>query len=163
VNNSLPRLIDGMIATLREDIAPRVADEYARGQALALVDLLGHFRLRLDWAVPVLWQQVDAQRRVLAQVAGCVPDAAAALPPEPAPRAGGTELLAHRDRLDALLVQARRTLAALRAQGAAAEPLDRAEALLAAHVAQADALELTLTAKPMFGEIARPGEAGPPT
>ena len=34
MNNSLERLIAGIIATLRADVIPNVTDAYARGQAI---------------------------------------------------------------------------------------------------------------------------------
>ena len=36
MNNSLERLIAGIIATLRTDVIPNVTDAYARGQAIGV-------------------------------------------------------------------------------------------------------------------------------
>jgi uncharacterized membrane protein (UPF0136 family) len=42
VNNSLDRLIGGIIATLRAHVIPNVTDGYARGQAIGVIDLLNN-------------------------------------------------------------------------------------------------------------------------
>ena len=48
MNNSLNRLIDGIIIALEREIIPRVDDAYARGQAFAVMDLLRNMRPRLE-------------------------------------------------------------------------------------------------------------------
>ena len=40
MNNSLPRLIDGMVATLRKEVIPRVEGDFARGQAFGVIYML---------------------------------------------------------------------------------------------------------------------------
>ena len=50
MNNSLDRLIGGIIATLRAHVIPNVTDGYARGQAIGVIDLLNNIAPRLEWA-----------------------------------------------------------------------------------------------------------------
>jgi hypothetical protein len=77
MNNSFPRLIDGMCATLRAEVLPRLDDEFARGQVFGVINLLNTFRARADWSAGFLLQQIEAQRSAL--------DAVAALLAQPAP------------------------------------------------------------------------------
>ena len=49
MQNSLERLLAGVAAALREDIAPALEDEYARGQALAGAEILENLVPRVQW------------------------------------------------------------------------------------------------------------------
>lgn len=69
MNNSFPRLIDGMCATLRKEVLSRLDDEFARGQVFGVINLLNTFKVRADWSVGFLSQQVQAQCDVLDQIA----------------------------------------------------------------------------------------------
>jgi hypothetical protein len=60
MNNSLPRLIDGMIATLRKEVIPRVEGEYARGQAFGVIYMLSSIKLRCSWSDAFLIEQLKA-------------------------------------------------------------------------------------------------------
>jgi hypothetical protein len=60
VNNSLPRLIDGMVATLRKDVIPHVEGEYARGQAFGVIYMLNSLKLRAAWSNGFLTEQLRA-------------------------------------------------------------------------------------------------------
>ena len=40
MNNSLPRLIDGMVATLRKEVIPHIEGDFARGQAYGVIYML---------------------------------------------------------------------------------------------------------------------------
>lgn len=60
MNNSLPRLIDGMVATLRNEVIPRVEGEFARGQAYGVIYMLNSIRLRADWSPGFLGEQIAA-------------------------------------------------------------------------------------------------------
>ncbi len=87
MNNSFPRLIDGMCATLRNEVLSRIDDDYARGQVFGVINLLNTFKARADWSVVFLAQQVQVQcdalnavRHLLASV-----DAAPALSERQAP------------------------------------------------------------------------------
>ena len=65
MNNSLQRVFDGIVTALRVDVIPVLDDEYSAGQALAIVDLLGHLASRVDWAVEPLLDKARAQRELL--------------------------------------------------------------------------------------------------
>jgi hypothetical protein len=49
MQNSLERLLVGVATALREDIAPALEDEYARGQALAGAEILENLVPRVQW------------------------------------------------------------------------------------------------------------------
>ncbi|MFZ1119853.1 MAG: hypothetical protein WAN81_06425, partial [Candidatus Binataceae bacterium] len=68
MNNSLNRLIDGIIIALEREIIPRVDDAYARGQAFAVMDLLRNMRPRLEWSREVTLAQVGLQEAALKRV-----------------------------------------------------------------------------------------------
>jgi hypothetical protein len=51
MNNSFPRLIDGMCATLRSEVLTRLHDEFARGQVFGVINLLNTFKVRADWSL----------------------------------------------------------------------------------------------------------------
>ncbi|MDR3453450.1 MAG: hypothetical protein P4L96_11720 [Rhodoferax sp.] len=65
MNNSFPRLIDGMCATLRTEVLSRLDDEFARGQVFGVINLLNTFKFRADWSAGFLLQQLAAQRTAL--------------------------------------------------------------------------------------------------
>ncbi len=68
MNNSFVRLIDGMCATLRAEVLTRLDDEFARGQVFGVINLLNTFKVRADWSVGFLSQQVQIQCDTLEQV-----------------------------------------------------------------------------------------------
>ena len=68
MNNSLPRLYEGMAATLAERILPHLGDDFARGQAYGLIYLLRYLQLRTGWSEAYLapqWQALQATARRL--------------------------------------------------------------------------------------------------
>jgi hypothetical protein len=69
MNNSFDRLIDGMCATLREEVLTRLEDEFARGQVFGVINLLNTFKVRADWSPGFLVQQLQAQARALHEAA----------------------------------------------------------------------------------------------
>jgi hypothetical protein len=162
MNNSLQRLIDGMIATLRREIIPHVEGEFARGQAFGLIYMLNSIRLRASWSNAFLLEQISALEEVSRELEGAVADMPGA--PMPAVRApaglpSATELETMRDQGDARLCELIDWLA------------NRCDTLSPAAVAPADAIierylnrqlkwELTTSAKPMFDEISRGSEKG---
>jgi len=85
MNNSFPRLIDGMCATLRTEVLGRLDDEFARGQVFGVINLLNTFKVRADWSAGFLLQQIGAQRAALDGVAVLLQGqpAAASLPALP--------------------------------------------------------------------------------
>ena len=58
MNNSLARLIDGMVATLRKEVIPRVEGDYARGQAFGVIYMLNSLKLRCSWSNAFLVEQL---------------------------------------------------------------------------------------------------------
>jgi hypothetical protein len=68
MNNSYARLIEGMCATLRSEVIPRLDDEFARGQVYGVINLLNTFKVRGDWSVGFLAQQVAAQRAAFGEI-----------------------------------------------------------------------------------------------
>lgn len=154
MNNSLPRLIEGIIATLRSDVIPHIPDAYARGQAVGVIDLLNNLSPRLDWSAGPLEAGLRARREALAlawQALG-VREAPAA----PTPTVTPTEaLLAERDRLDAEISD---LLARLMAAADPGPAEDAALGHLRRHMHADLKAELRLTRRPLFAEIA--GGAG---
>lgn len=155
MNNSFGRLVDGMCATLRAEVLPRVDDEYARSQVWGVINALNTFKVRADWSAGFLLQQIEAQRQALAaaaQALAAVPGApAVAVPAAPAaaPVAG---LLQLRDQgnhaIGALMVWRAGHPSALPA--AEGERLDAA--LRAALRAEVD-LELRHSPRPLFAQM----------
>ena len=72
MNNSFPRLIDGMCATLRTEVLNRLDDEFARGQVFGVINLLNTFKARADWSAGFLLEQIAAQRQALDGVAALI-------------------------------------------------------------------------------------------
>ncbi len=157
MNIALARLIEGMIATLRADVIPHVADPYARGQAVGVIDLLNAVAPRIEWARAPLRERLMAKRLVIDELSRIM--AVDALPEIDADRAGTGELIDALARCDAVLSGA---FAAAIEGGATldATARDTALALLKAHVQQDMTAEMKLTRKPLFAEIAA-GAAGP--
>ena len=150
MNNSLPRLIDGMIATLREEVIPHVEGEFARGQAFGLIYMLNSIRLRADWSPAFVGEQLAAQAELADKLAPL--DVDAALLPLPMETGDVKAMEVRRDDND------RRVCALLDWLEAQREQLDP---LLAAAIDEAlsDYMhrqlkwELKTSAKPMFAEI----------
>jgi hypothetical protein len=63
--NSLDRLLDGIAATLRDEIAPQLHDPYARSQAQAAAELLAHLAEHVEWRCDQLRTEIDAARALL--------------------------------------------------------------------------------------------------
>lgn len=150
MNNSFPRLIDGMCATLRSEVLTRLDDEFARGQVFGVINLLNTFKARADWSAGYLLQQIAAQRTALDGVATLLADVSAAGPlPLTTPIA---ELLALRDeqnaRIGALLARLDAERSTL-----APETSAKAEALLRQAMRAEVDLELKSAPRPLFAEM----------
>ena len=63
--NSLDRLLDGIAATLRDEVAPLVDDPYVRAQAHAAAELIAHLAEHVEWRCDQLRAEIDAARIVL--------------------------------------------------------------------------------------------------
>jgi hypothetical protein len=163
MNNSLNRLIDGIIIALEREIIPRVDDAYARGQAFAVMDLLRNMRPRLEWSREVTLAQVGLQEAALGRVDDlCRGQAerppAYAPPPAPSNTLGTKELEVRRDRLEAEVCSLLKWLAGHRAalDAAVAKSI---EDTLTNYMREAIKRELALTANPLFAEISRGANA----
>ena len=49
IQNSLPRLLEGMAQALHDSVLPNVSDSFARGQTLAAIELLRNLASRTQW------------------------------------------------------------------------------------------------------------------
>jgi hypothetical protein len=162
VNNSLPRLIDGMVATLRSEIIPHVEGDFARGQAFGLIYMLNSIRLRAAWSNEFLLEQIraleDASRELEAVIAD-LPGAPALTvrAPSALPTAGELESL--RDQGAARICDLIDWLAAHGA-GAPGVAVARADDVIARYIHRQLKWELSTSAKPMFDEISRGSEKG---
>ena len=150
MNNSFPRLIDGMCATLRTEVLTRLDDEFARGQVFGVINLLNTFKVRADWSAGFLLQQIAAQQAALVGVATLLPGLPAAAPlPQATPIA---ELLALRDahnrRIAALLARLDAEHHTLAPDTAA-----QAEALLRQAMRAEVDIELKNAPRPLFAEM----------
>lgn len=163
MNNSLNRLIDGIIIALEREIIPRVDDAYARGQAFAVMDLLRNMRPRLEWSREVTLAQVGLQEAALGRVDDLCREQAQQPPPwtPPSPASitlGTSELEQRRDRLEGEICAVLKWLAAHRAalDAAAAKSIDET---LTNYMREAIKREQALTANPLFAEISRGANA----
>ena len=66
MNNSLHRLIDGMVATLRSEVIPNIGTEFARGQAFGVIYMLNSIRLRAEWSSAFHGELIAAPARLCA-------------------------------------------------------------------------------------------------
>ena len=154
MNNSLARLMEGIVATLRADVIPHVGDAYARGQAIGVIDVLNNIAPRLDWACGPIAEANAARRATIAEVRTLLPTAPEALSTAAADGGDGLSsdvLLAERDRLDAEIVALVHHAFGPAARG----EVEAARARLRRHMHDEAALEMTLTRKPLFAEITK--------
>jgi len=49
IQNSLPRLLEGIAQSLHDAVLPNVTDSFARGQTLAAIELLRNLASRTKW------------------------------------------------------------------------------------------------------------------
>lgn len=157
MNNSLARIIDGMIATVRSEIIARLEDEFARGQAYGVVDLLNNLKPRIDWLVTPLYEEVAEQRALLERLATAlagydVPRLAESA--EVLPGATASEIEQLRNRLDDHICEWIDWLASRR-EALPAGAVKEAEQALKQHMQAQLRREMSLTPKPLFAEIAR--------
>ncbi len=161
MNNSLSRLIDGMVATLRNEVIPHVEGDFARGQAFGVIYMLNSVKLRASWSNGFLVEQLralEAASRALAEIADLK---GAPLPDVRAP--GGlpdaADLQALRDRGDGRMCELIDWLAT-RGGEAPAEAVARAEAIVDQYLDRQSKFELATSAKPMFVELSGGAEKG---
>lgn len=161
MNNSLARLADGMIATLRREIIPKLDDEFARGQAFGVIYMLNSLKLRATWSIEFVGHQVDEVSAVFDRLRKVVPNSVAHpdFPDltEPSGRVTAGALEALRDRGDRALCNWIEWLDT----SAAGIPPDVAAAVrteLRDYMNGQTRYEMSTSARPMFAEISRGAE-----
>lgn len=157
MNNSLPRLIDGVIATLREAILPRPDDDFARGQAFGIIYMLKSIERRAAWSNEFLGGQLQAPADLGLELEAIAPDL-----PRPSIETSialptATELEARRDAGDAQVCALIDWLAEHRARFPD-ETAARIDAALDRYMTRQLKWDITTSAKPMFEEISRGAE-----
>ena len=163
MNNSFPRLIDGMCATLRSEVLTRLDDEFARGQVFGVINLLNTFKVRADWSAGFLLQQIAAQRAALQAVAALTKGRAAAaslpaLPSGPLPAAAPiAALLTERDQGNRVIAELLEWLDDERTQ-LGAEAAAEAEAQLRTAMRAEVDIELKNSPRPLFAEMSSGSE-----
>lgn len=155
MNIPLERLIEGIVATLRADVIPNVADGYARGQAVGVIDLLNNIGPRVEWARGPILEAVSQKADLLQRVAELAPELSSATPGGAVAAMSTTELSAERDRLDAEIGD---VLARIHETAGEADGRQQALGLLRQHIHDELAREMKLTRKPLFAEIASGGD-----
>jgi len=151
MNNSFPRLIDGLCATLRTEVLSRLDDEFARGQVFGVINVLNTFKVRADWSAGFLLQQIAAQQRALDALRPLV---GVPLPTAPLPAAApAAELLARRDEGNRALQSVMQWLDGEAGAALDAERRARIEALLLQAMRAEVDLELKHSPRPLFAEM----------
>ena len=155
---SLPRLVEGLVATLRTEILPNIPDGYARGQAVGVIDLLNSIAPRVEWAREPVLRSVTEKIGLLRRVADMLRESPATGLDAFSPDGSTAELLAERDRLDGAICD---VLARLNApQAAASEASVRVMAIIKQHLHDELTREMKFVRKPLFAEIATGEKAG---
>ena len=160
MNNSFSRLIDGMVATLRKEVIPRVEGDYARGQAFGVIYMLNCLKLRCSWSNAFLIEQVKALEDASRELKALAPELPGAPVPAvhaPASLPDAAALEAMRDAGDANLCELIDWLAANRAS-LRAETAARAEEIVDAYLDRQAKYEISTSAKPMFVEMSSGAE-----
>jgi hypothetical protein len=157
MNNSLPRLIDGMIATLRREVIPHVEGDFARGQAFGIIYMLNSIQRRAAWSNGFLGEQL----RALGKASQDLQALAGELPGVPLPRVTEAPDLpdarALEDARNAGDEELCRTIdwLAERRDSLPATTVARVDAILDEYLTRQLKWELETSAKPMFTEISR--------
>jgi hypothetical protein len=163
MNNSFERLIDGMTVTLRNEVLTRLDDEFARGQVFGIINLLNNMRLRADWSVNFLQQEVNAQREAFAKVEASLASTGHTLPSVGkvplntstlAPTLGAPALIKMREEGNQAVIELLRWLWS-DPQGVSNEQKASIEAALRRAMRSEVEVELKHLAKPMFAEMSQ--------
>lgn len=158
MNNSLARLIEGMVATLRSEVIPQIGSEFARGQAFGVIYLLNSIRLRAEWSGAFYREQLAAQ----VELAGALTPLLASLdapllPEQAAPDTDGLTLEALRDANDGRICALIEWLGN-NADSLGPERKAAIESALHNYMDRQLKFELSTSAKPMFAEISSGSE-----
>jgi hypothetical protein len=158
MNNSFPRLIDGMCATLRAEVLTRLDDEFARGQVFGVINLLNTFKARADWSAGFLIQQIAAHCAALKCFDRLLQDQSAVVAPGFFPPVIATEsadiatLLTARDDGNRAIAAAFEWLDEHR-KGLPIDVVTAAETLLRDAMRAEVDIELKFSSKPMFAQM----------
>ena len=155
MNNSLPRLIDGMVATLRKEVIPHIDGDFARGQAYGVIYMLSSIKLRAAWSNAFLSEQLRALEEASLELGTRAAELPGAPLPEVRERAklpDAAELEAERNAGDRRICELIDWLAENRAT-IAPGALARAEAAIDKYLSWQSRFELKTSAKPMFVEM----------
>ena len=155
MNNSLPRLIDGMVATLRKEVIPHIDGDFARGQAFGVIYMLNNLKLRASWSNEFLVEQLRALEEASRDLSGLGAEIPAALVPSvraPDQTPDSAELEAIRNQGDERISVLIDWLAAHR-DSVSDETAARIEAAIDRYLHRQLKWELSTSAKPMFVEI----------
>lgn len=68
MNNSFPRLIDGMVGTLQDSVLPNLKGDFVRGQVYGVIYILNHLKIRGDWSINFLLEQLAAQKTAFVEL-----------------------------------------------------------------------------------------------
>ncbi len=155
MNNSLPRLIDGMVATLRKEVIPHIDGDFARGQAYGVIYMLSSIKLRAAWSNAFLSEQLRALEAASLELTTLAVELPGAPLPDACERAklpDAAELEAERNAGDRRICELIDWLAANRGT-IAPDALARAEAAIDKYLNWQSRFELKTSAKPMFVEM----------
>jgi hypothetical protein len=156
MNNSLTRIVEGMAATLRQEVIPFVGNDFARGQAFGVIYMLNSIALRASWSPEFVREQIIAQ---LALCDALVPLLAGAEAPA-LPRA--PDALLSLKELEALRDDNEGRICTLIIWHGETNRDTQASAAIEAHVRQymdrALKHELLTSARPMFAEMSSGSE-----
>ena len=148
---SLERVLQGIVATLRTDVIPKVADDYARGQVVGVIDLLNNIAARVEWAREPLIEGVRERREALARARDLLSLASVAGDVEPPlGDANSSALVVVRDRLDA-------EIADLLAEAYRRAPDGEAARVLRKQIHNDMVREMAMSRKPLFAEMTKGG------
>ena len=158
MNNSLHRLIDGMVATLRGEVIPQIGTEFARGQAFGVIYMLNSIRLRAEWSGAFYREQLAAQIELRDALQPLVAGTGAPGLPEAAVPGSETKVLealrdANEGRICDFIDWMTHASATL-----GKEKLVSLEAALHRYMERQLKFELTTSAKPMFAEMSSGAE-----
>lgn len=150
---SLERVLEGIAATLRNDVIPKVTEEHARSQAVGVIDLINNIAARVEWARDPLLRGVRERREALAAARALLPGAPApqdAILEIPLADQNSRALGAERDRLDGEIAD----LLVFAFGNAAGGPALR---ILREQIHDDLAGEMAMSRKPLFAEMTKGG------
>lgn len=150
---SLERVLEGIAATLRTDVIPKVTEEHARSQAVGVIDLINNIAARVEWARDPLLRGVRERREALAAARALLPGAPApqdAILEIPLADQNSRVLGAERDRLDGEIAD----LLVFAFGNAAGGPALR---ILREQIHDDLAGEMAMSRKPLFAEMTKGG------